>query len=182
MTDPLLNISNTLKKTRFERGITLEETSSLTGVSKAMLGQIERGESTPTISILWKISTGLKISFSELLSADQNDSNVVAIDDLDPVYESGDKMVLYNVFPFNPLTGFEYFYIKLLPGAHHVSAPHKASTVEYIIVTEGTLEVIVDNKAYELKAPSALSFKADNPHTYNNPYDTDVIFQNIVKY
>ena len=182
MTDPLINISSTLKKTRFERELTLDETSALTGVSKAMLGQIERGESAPTISTLWKISTGLKISFSELLSSDKEDNNEVIIEDLEPVYESDDKMILYNVFSFNPLTGFEYFYIKLLPGAHHVSPPHKASTLEYIIVTEGILEVIVDNKQYVLKAPSALSFKADNYHTYNNPYDKDVIFQNIVKY
>lgn len=182
MSDPLVNISNTLKKTRFERDLTLEETSNLTGVSKAMLGQIERGESTPTISTLWKISTGLKVSFSELLSSESEERNLINIDEVEPVYEAENKMVLYDVFPFNPLTGFEYFYIKLLPGAHHVSTPHQSSTVEYVIVTEGTLEVVVDSKKYVLNAPSALSFKADNPHTYSNPYDKEVIFQNIVKY
>jgi len=62
MNNLLLNISSALKKARMEKGLTLEETSALTGVSKAMLGQIERAESTPTISTLWKISTGLKIS------------------------------------------------------------------------------------------------------------------------
>lgn len=182
MTDPLISISNKLRKTRFERKLTLEETSALTGVSKAMLGQIERGESTPTISTLWKISTGLKISFSELLSSDKEDDNAVVIGELDPIYEAEDKMVLYNVFPFNPLSGFEYFYIKLLPGAHHVSPPHKASTVEYIVVTEGTLEVVVDGRKYILEAPAALTFRADKCHEYNNPYDAEVVFQNIVKY
>ena len=67
MTDPSTNIGIVLKRVRTERGLTLEGTSELTGVSKAMLGQIERGESNPTISTLWKISTGLKLSFSELL-------------------------------------------------------------------------------------------------------------------
>lgn len=182
MNNLLLNISNTLKRTRAEKGLTLEETSNLTGVSKAMLGQIERAESTPTVSTLWKISTGLKISFSEFLSGNQDNNNVVLVDELDPVYESEGKMALYNVFPFNPLTGFEYFYIKLLPGAHHVSSPHKSSTEEYIVVTEGTLEIVIGGNRYVLKAPSALSFKADEFHEYNNPFDRDVIFQNIVKY
>lgn len=182
MNNLLFNVSNTLKRTRTEKGLTLEETSSLTGVSKAMLGQIERAESTPTISTLWKISTGLKISFSEFLSGNQNNNNIVIIDKLDPVYESDGKMELYNVFPFNPLTGFEYFYIKLLPGAHHVSSPHKTSTEEYVVVTEGTLELVINDNKYILKAPAALSFKADEFHEYNNPYDEDVIFQNIVKY
>lgn len=182
MSDPLLNISNTLKKTRFEKGLTLEETSNLTGVSKAMLGQIERAESAPTISTLWKIATGLKISFSELLSTDNENNNAIIIDNLEAVYESEDKMILYNVFPFNPITGFEYFYIKLLPGAQHVSSPHRSSTVEYVVVTEGTMDIVVDKKTYVLKAPSAFSFKADKLHSYNNPYSSEVIFQNIVKY
>ncbi|HAQ42198.1 MAG TPA: DNA-binding protein [Clostridiales bacterium] len=182
MNNLLLNISNTLKKTRAEKNLTLEETSKLTGVSKAMLGQIERTESTPTISTLWKISTGLKIPFSELLSGSQGIKNAVIIDELETVEESDGKMMLYNVFPFNPLTGFEYFYIKLLPGAHHVSAPHKTSTEEYVIVTKGILEIVIGDDKYVLKAPSALSFKADEFHEYNNPYDDEVIFQNIVRY
>jgi transcriptional regulator with XRE-family HTH domain len=182
LNDPLINISNTLKKTRFEKGLTLDETSNLTGVSKAMLGQIERAESTPTISILWKISTGLKISFSELLSTSNENNEAVNINQIEPVYESEDKMILYNVFPFDPITGFEYFYIKLLSGANHVSQPHKSSTVEYVVVTEGKLNITVDNKTHVLEAPAAFNFRADKIHTYSNPYNKEVVFQNIVKY
>ncbi|HAE92892.1 helix-turn-helix domain-containing protein [Tissierella praeacuta] len=182
MKDPSTNIAVVLKKVRFERGLTLEDTSNLTGVSKAMLGQIERGESNPTISTLWKISTGLRISFSELLSSETNDYEPISLDDLEPVYESDGKMMLYDVFPFNPISGFEYFYIKLLPGANHVSTPHENSINEYIIVTKGTLVLTVDKERFELKAPSALAFKANVEHSYSNPYDIEVIFQNIVKY
>ncbi len=183
MTDPTSNIGAVLKKVRFERGLTLEYTSNLTGVSKAMLGQIERGESIPTISILWKISTGLRISFSELLgSSESNDFAAIEIEELEPVNESEGRMKLYDVFPFDPLTGFEYFYIRLLPGAKHVSSPHQNSTSEYIVVTQGTLVLTVEEQTYELKAPSAIMFKSNRNHSYSNPYDTEAVFQNIVKY
>lgn len=182
MTDPTSNIGAVLKKVRFERGLTLEYTSNLTGVSKAMLGQIERGESVPTISTLWKISTGLRISFSELLGSETNYYAPIAIDDIEPVNESDGKMILYDVFPFDPITGFEYFYIKLLPGARHVSTPHQNSTSEYIVVTKGTLVLTVEAQTFELKCPSAIMFKSNKEHAYSNPYDTEVIFQNIVKY
>lgn len=182
MTDPTSNISSVLKRVRFERGLTLEETSNLTGVSKAMLGQIERGESNPTISILWKISTGLRISFSELLGNEDNNYEGIAIDKLEPVYESEGKMILYDVFPFNPIAGFEYFYIKLLPGAKHISPPHFNSTEEYIVVTKGTLILSVEEQIFELKAPSALKFKANTEHIYSNPNDEEAIIQSIVKY
>lgn len=182
MTDPTSNIGTVLKRVRFERGLTLEDTSGLTGVSKAMLGQIERGESIPTVSVLWKISTGLRISFSELLGSESNNYEVINIEDIKPVYESDGKMILHNVFPFNPISGFEYFYIKMIPGARHVSAPHQSSTEEYIVVTKGTLEITVEDQTFELTAPSALRFKSNKNHIYSNPYDTDVIFQSIVKY
>lgn len=182
MNDVLIAVSTTLKQTRTEQGLTLDEAARLTGVSKAMLGQIERGESTPTISTLWKISTGLKIPFSKFLKPTAPDRLTIDINNLEPVYASDDNMLLYNVFPFDPLTGFEYFYIKLLPGAHHVSAAHKAATTEYVVVTLGTLELKINETVYELNAPAALSFQADVYHEYNNPYTETVVFQNIVRY
>ena len=60
-------ISRTLKARRKERGWSLDKTAQQTGVSKAMLGQIERQESSPTIATLWKIATGLQCSFSSFL-------------------------------------------------------------------------------------------------------------------
>lgn len=182
MTDPSSNIGNVLKRVRFERGLTLEDTSNLTGVSKAMLGQIERGESNPTVSILWKIASGLKISFSELLSGETDKFKPISLEDIEPVYESDKKMILYDIFPFSPISGFEYFYIKLLPGAEHISTPHTSSTEEHIMVTKGTLELSVGNQMFSLKAPSAIKFNAGEEHSYSNPYDEEVIFQNIIKY
>ena len=182
MTDPSSNIGIVLKKTRFERGMTLEETSKLTGVSKAMIGQIERGESNPTISTLWKISAGLRIAFSDLIGTYDENYETIKIDQLKPVYESDEKMILYDVFPFDPMSGFEYFYIKLLPEAKHTSPPHFNSTEEYIVVTSGTLVLTVEEQDFVLKAPAALKFKANIPHTYSNPYDEIVVLQSIIKY
>lgn len=182
MNDPTSNIGSVLKRVRFERRLTLEEASKLTEVSKAMLGQIERGESNPTISILWKISTGLKISFSKILGSETNNFEAISIDSIKPVYESDGKMILYDVFPFNPISGFEYFYIKLLPGAKHISTPHQNSAEEYVVVTKGTVVITVEEQIFELTAPSALKFKANRNHTYSNPYDIEAVFQNIVKY
>lgn len=59
-----LKIGERLKEIRKVRCLTLDDAANLTGVSKPMLGQIERGQSSPTINTLWKISTGLKIPLS----------------------------------------------------------------------------------------------------------------------
>ena len=61
-----LKIGEKLKSLRTTRTLSLDDVSALTGVSKPMLGQIERGQSIPTVTTLWKIATGLKtpLSFS----------------------------------------------------------------------------------------------------------------------
>ena len=59
-----LTVGRELKSIRQSRGLTLDELAEMTGVSKPMLGQIERGQSSPTINTLWKIATGLKAPLS----------------------------------------------------------------------------------------------------------------------
>lgn len=47
-------LSITLKQLRQQRGWSLSRLAEATGVSKAMLGQIERNESSPAVATLWK--------------------------------------------------------------------------------------------------------------------------------
>ena len=61
-------LSTTLKQLRQQRGWSLSRLAEATGVSKAMLGQIERNESSPTVATLWKIATGLNVPFSTFIS------------------------------------------------------------------------------------------------------------------
>ena len=77
MEDLTLLIAQNLKRIREEKRLSLDRLAELTGVSKSMLGQIERGESSPTVATVWKISNGLKVSFTALLSSPQSDTIVV---------------------------------------------------------------------------------------------------------
>ena len=49
-----------LRRMRVKRGLSLERLARASGVSRAMLGQIELGQSAPTINVLWKIASALK--------------------------------------------------------------------------------------------------------------------------
>ena len=65
--EPNRQIANALRVLRSGRGWSLDRTAQETGVSKAMLGQIERCESSPTIATLWKIASGFQTSLSSLI-------------------------------------------------------------------------------------------------------------------
>lgn len=54
------------KEIRKKKELTLDEAARLTGVSRSMLSAIGKGEANPTISVLWKIANGYKISFTSL--------------------------------------------------------------------------------------------------------------------
>ena len=71
MEQPNLKIGEKLKKIRMIQHLTLEEAAAVTGVSKPMLGQIERSQSVPTVTTLWKIATGLKVPLSSFLEESQ---------------------------------------------------------------------------------------------------------------
>ena len=74
-------IGSNLQAIRKERNLSLEKVSQITGVSKAMFAQIERGDSTPTVTTLWKIADGLKVSFSSLITRPQKSMQVIRQED-----------------------------------------------------------------------------------------------------
>jgi transcriptional regulator with XRE-family HTH domain len=60
-------IGPVIQRHRKERGLTLEKLAEVSGISKSMLSQIERGQTNPTFGVLWNLTRALKIEFSDLL-------------------------------------------------------------------------------------------------------------------
>lgn len=177
-----LIIGNKLKDIRNKRNLSLDEMAKLTGVSKAMLGQIERGQSNPTVSTLWKIATGLKVSFSLFIDETQDDLKTICQNNITPILEDNGKMRLYPIFPFDANKGFEIFTIELEPGCDHISVPHNDGVEEYIIVTEGQIEMNINDKKFILQKGNSMKFMANKPHTYKNTSQYISVFQNIILY
>jgi transcriptional regulator with XRE-family HTH domain len=177
-----LIIGNKLKDIRNKRNLSLDESAKLTGVSKAMLGQIERGQSNPTVSTLWKIATGLKVPFSFFTDEDQDDLKVIYQKDINPIIEDNNRMKLYPIFPFDVKNGLEIFTIELEPGCNHISTPHDDGVEEYIIVTEGEIEVTINERKFILQKGNSIRFMANKPHTYKNINQDIATFQNIIFY
>ena len=102
-----LKIGERLKEIRNTRQLTLDDVAELTGVSKPMLGQIERGQSSPTINILWKISTGLKIPLSFFCKQEEAEYTVAGLEGENVITEENGGMRAYPLFPFDPMRNVE---------------------------------------------------------------------------
>ncbi|MHA4990548.1 helix-turn-helix domain-containing protein [Cetobacterium somerae] len=175
-------IGQRLNRLRKEKNLSLEELSLQTGVSKAMLSQIENGKSNPTVSTLWKISTALKVSFSFFIDGEEEELNVVDEKNIVPILENNNLMKLYPIFPFDSNRNFEILTIELKKGCNHVSQPHNSGVEEYIIVSEGTLELHVENKIFALSKGQSIKFLANKEHTYRNTQNEVVRFHNLIFY
>ena len=101
------NVSINLKRIRKSKKMSLDVVSEQTGVSKSMLGQIERGESNPTVAILGKIVSGLRVSFNDLVSVPQDEVYIVKKGSVEPSKESTDQYKVYTYFPYEEDRNFE---------------------------------------------------------------------------
>lgn len=157
-----------LRRLREEKKMSLDAVSKLSGVSKSMLGQIERGNVNPTISTVWKISNGLKISFTELMSRPEADYEVVDSASIEPLMEDNGHYRNFPIFSFESSRRFEIFYIELDPGSHLEADAHSEQAQEYITAFSGELTVSVNGQTLSIGGGGSMRFKADYPHQYRN--------------
>lgn len=160
-------VADNLKRIRSEKKLSLDKVAEVSGVSKSMLGQIERGESNPTITTLWKIASGLKISFSSLVNHPQPETMVVRKSETVPL-EDNSQYRVYSIFPYEEGRRFEIYTIEIEKGGYFNSDAHGDKTEELITVFDGELTVRVDKEEYTIPTGDAIRFRADKPHSYHN--------------
>lgn len=159
-----------LRLLREERSLTLQDLSDRSGVSKAMLNQIEAGKSSPTIALGWKIANGLGVPFGALLGeAMPGDFLVHPRDQVQVLYSEDRRLCTRALFPPGEPRAAELYELCLEPGASEDAQSHTAGTREQIYVTAGQLVVETEDHRAELEAGDVLFFCADRPHRYHNP-------------
>lgn len=171
------SLGENLRKIREQQNLNLSDVSELTGISKAMLSKIERGESVPTITTVWKIANGLKITLNDLAKEDNVEYVVRNIENITPLVEDDEKFSLYPMFPFSPLDGVQIFYAIIKPG-YHVEEPmfiHASSEKEYCIVFQGRLDIEIEDRTHALNEGTGIDFDPHQKHGYINPGNEDAI-------
>lgn len=167
-----MDITNTIahntKKIRERKKMTLDTAASVTGVSRSMLAQIEKGEVNPTISVLWKIANGYKVSFTSLVEVKGDAVSVIRQADMQPLREDEGRYLNYPVFAFDEQKLFETYRIVIETGGFLAAQPHLKGAVEYITVFAGQAEICVANEQFQLLKGDSIRFDADVPHTYRN--------------
>jgi len=177
-------LAATLQRLRGEFGWSLDRAAAETGVSKAMLGQIERGESSPTVATLWRIASGFRTPLSAFIEPPPALPAKPLFRAADALRgrPASDAMWVAPLFPYEPSFGFELLELTLAPGYERRSEPHLAGVVEHVIVVRGRMQILVDGRWRTLGEGEAVRFPADRPHGYRNPGDEPAVCHNLICY
>ncbi len=172
-----------LRRLRSRRNLSLEKLAKLSGVSRAMLGQIELGQSAPTVNVLWKIGTALEVPFSALITSRPTASfHVMRADQAKRLASSDGAFVSRALFPFDEPRRVEFYELRLAPGGVERADAHPPGTVENLVVSRGTVEIETGSATHGLGPGDAVVFEADAPHAYRNAGDVEALMYLVMTY
>jgi transcriptional regulator with XRE-family HTH domain len=176
-------VGGNLRRLRGQRSLSLERLSQLSGVSRAMLGQIELGQSAPTINVLWKISSALGVPFSTLITARGSPGPHVLRSENAKLLTSHDGSFSSRaLFPFDEPRRVEFYELRLAPGGLERADPHNPGTTENLVVASGSVEIEVGARKEVLAAGDAIVFEADVPHVYRNRAEGETVMYLVMTY
>jgi XRE family transcriptional regulator, regulator of sulfur utilization len=175
------NISKNLKGFRKSRQLTLEELAEKSGVSKSMLGEIERGRTNPTITVLWKITQALKMPLTTLIGNQNEPYVLVRKNDRAPLNLEPDHTIS-SIFPFYEPHRMEVLHIDLTPKSKLNNEGHIKGVEEYIFVLDGSVNIAVHDEEVTLHSGDSMRFAADSSHTIDNITEHHAKLLNIIHY
>lgn len=161
-------VSQNIKQIRERKKLTLDAAANVTGVSRSMLAQIEKGDANPTISVLWKIANGYKVTFTSLIEQAPEPATIIRNDAVQPIIENDGKYVNYPAFAFDEQRSFETYRILIAPGGSLQAEAHLVGTEEYITVFAGSVKIEAADHVFCLNEGDSIRFFADTAHSYQN--------------
>lgn len=159
-----------VRELRRRRGLTLDALAARSGVSRAMISKLERGEKNPTLVVAARVAEGLGVDLMQLAGIEKRGRVVVVPRQAATVAR-------------DPQTGFERrllsqgfgeprieFTRNIVPEGSSTGdiTPRRRGTEGYVVVGSGTLRAVIGGEAYLLETGDALYFDADVAHRFDN--------------
>lgn len=155
-----------LKEARRGQGLSLDAVAKLSGVSRSMVSQIERGESSPTISTLWNLTRALQVDFAGLLDgqAEADQIEVLRSQQVPTINNLGNGCRIKILSPPEDAGHHEVYEVILAEGGALESAPHAKGAREHLTVIEGELSITSGTSRTDLSPGDTARYAADVPH------------------
>ncbi|ANP90879.1 helix-turn-helix domain-containing protein [Rhizobium leguminosarum] len=162
-------VSQNLKLFRKQNGLTLDELSRKSGVSKGMLVEIEKGSANPSIATLCRAATALGVSVADFVGVAVNvPVRIVPPEDASILWrgpKGGSATLLVGTHGPDEI---ELWRWTLFPGEVFESPGHSAGTLELLNVETGALTLKLADSEHLVKAGSSVLARTEDKHAYMN--------------
>ncbi len=179
----MITVGSRIRLLRENAGLSLRDLAERSGVSAPMLSQVERGETSPTLSVAERIASGLDLRLSQLLRLDE-DGVVTVVRAGDGRRGGADGHAYEILTPPLPGQRAELSRHVLEPGARTGAAGdppmHEPGSRETALVERGRVALHCDGAAHELAAGDCVTFDADLPHHFENPGPEEAVLLAVV--
>jgi transcriptional regulator with XRE-family HTH domain len=164
------SLAATLQAARVARELSVNALAERSGVSRAMIGKIERGEAQPTAVLLGRLSGALGMTLSELVARAESDDRRLARAAEQPTWT--DPATGYHRRAVSPSTGGPLELIEVeLPAGAEVAFPADTYVFVHhqIWMLEGRLRFREGEVEHDLSTGDCLQLGPAVPCTYINP-------------
>jgi len=173
-----------LRRLRTRRGYSLDRLAKISGVSRAMLGQIETGKSSPTIAILWKIAAALDVSCGSLIGEPHETVLQVLTHAKAKILSASEgRFQTRALFPFESERKVEFYELRIAPHHTEIAEAHRPGTIENLVVSRGTVEIVAGRHSPQILGEGdAVIFEADVAHSYRNMTASEAVLYLVTTY
>ena len=164
-----------IQRIRKAQKLSIDRTAELAGISKSMLGQIERGVVNPTISVLHKLAQGLHVPLEKLIEYTE-EPGVTLYRSVDTVGQRlyGGKVIRYQLFPYDTDSGAESCQMDIFISGTYEAEDHIPGSRVYLTVLSGMVEVQVGEESVRMESRDSLMFPGSLPRKYINKGNSTV--------
>ncbi len=163
-------IGENLYRERKRQQLSMAELAAASGISKAMLSQIESDKVNPTIATLWKIAHALHVDLESLISGEKpkkkfevtRKENLISL----AADRSGTRFTVLS--PASMAEDLELYRMTLEAKGVHASQPHANGTEEYLNVLEGRIRVTAGGESSVLEKGDFIIVQTDIEHQIEN--------------
>ena len=163
-------VCDRVRTLRKSKGLTLEQLASLSGVSRSMLSQIERGQANPTLGVTFRIAQAFGIKLGDLVDSPPTRAriDVVRADDRSALFRDDEQCRIRTLSPLHLEKDVELYELTLKVGGVLESAAHYAGTREVLTIEHGRVRLTAGDETSELGAGDSGHYPADVPHKIEN--------------
>jgi transcriptional regulator with XRE-family HTH domain len=168
MTAPIEpNVGQRIKEIRMAKGLALRTLAEQCDLSANAISLIERGENSPTVSSLHKLSLALDVPVTDFFVSKSALSAVHVKKGQGMKYENV-GLALESLGTGLPNQQLEPFLLSIEPGSGTVDDPITHSGQEFVYCLTGEIEYCVEDQAYRLTPGDSLLLEATRPHSWRN--------------